>query len=224
YFLQPLPQMSLPFVERWWQEEEEEGDWGKWRENFSPIWIDEDLVVRPPWEEKMNALFDVVIYPAYAFGTGHHPTTYGCLRFIKKYFQEGMSFLDVGIGSGILSILALKMGAKRVYGIDVDPLAIEEVQRNLALNDLENSHVELFVGDMSRVEGKFDFIVANIGPYFSLKYLLIMTNHLEKGGKILLSGFEEGDWPPIEQKIHELRLVLLEKLTVSSWMSVVCQS
>ncbi|MCX7667941.1 MAG: 50S ribosomal protein L11 methyltransferase, partial [Atribacterota bacterium] len=115
YFSESLSELSLPFVERWWQEEEEEGEWGrKWRENFIPLWIDEDLVVRPPWEEKAKALFDIVIYPAYAFGTGHHPTTSGCLRCIKKYFRRGLSFLDVGVGSGILSILALKMGAKRV--------------------------------------------------------------------------------------------------------------
>lgn len=224
YFSQPLPDIPLPFVEIWWQEEEEEGEWSqKWRKKFTPVWIDENLVVRPPWRKQTKALFDIVIYPAYAFGTGHHPTTCGCLRFIKKYFQRGQSFLDVGVGSGVLSILALKMGAKKVCGIDIDPLAIEEVRRNLVLNDLDDSCVELLVGDMSRVQGKFDFIAANLGPYFPLEYLPVMKDHLEKDGKILLSGFEEGDWPPIEQKVHEVGLAILEAAVMSSWMSVVCQ-
>ncbi|NSW75492.1 MAG: 50S ribosomal protein L11 methyltransferase, partial [Candidatus Atribacteria bacterium] len=99
----------------------------------------------------------------------------------------------------------------------------EEVRRNLVLNNLDDSCMELLVGDMSRVQGKFDFIAANIGPYFTLEHLPVMKDHLEKDGKILLSGFEEGDWPPIEQKIHEVELAILEAAVMSSWMSVVCQ-
>ena len=165
YSWEPLPEPPPSLVEKWQQEEEEEEAWDqKWKKNFKSIWVDAELVVRPPWEKESKAPLDIVIYPAYAFGTGHHPTTYGCLHFIKKYFREGWSFLDLGVGSGVLSILALKMGARKVCAVDIDPLAIEEVKRNLQLNSLDGSRVELLLGEINVVQGKFDFVAANIGP------------------------------------------------------------
>ncbi|MGC8777642.1 MAG: 50S ribosomal protein L11 methyltransferase, partial [Candidatus Caldatribacteriaceae bacterium] len=129
-----------------------------------------------------------------------------------------------GVGSGVLSILALKMGARKVCAVDIDPLAIEEVKRNLQLNSLDGSRVELLLGEINVVQGKFDFVAANIGPYFHLEYLPEMKNLLERNGKILLSGFEEGDLPRIEEKIREVGLKILETLVLSSWVSMVCQN
>lgn len=224
YCWDPLPAPPPLVVGEWQEEKEEEEEWGqKWKKYFQTIWIDHDLAVRPPWEKKSGAPLEIVIYPAYAFGTGHHPTTRGCLQLMKKYFRENWSFLDLGTGSGILSILALKMGAKRVCAVDIDPLAIEEVGRNLQLNGLEVSHLELLRGELSVVQGRFDFIAANIGPYFHQEYLPEMSSHLEEKGMLLLSGFEVDDLSSVQRSIDEVGLSVLESLVLSSWVSVVCR-
>ncbi len=95
-------------------------------------------MVRPPGKTRKGAAVELVIYPAYAFGT-QHPTTYWCLYMIDKYFQRGQSFLDVGSGSGILSILAAKLEGGRIVALDIDPHAGEELRRNLSLNDMDFS-------------------------------------------------------------------------------------
>ncbi|MGQ9747660.1 MAG: 50S ribosomal protein L11 methyltransferase [Candidatus Caldatribacteriaceae bacterium] len=224
YSRQLFVEVPSSLIEKWWQEEEEEEEWGKnWKKYFRAIRIGENLVVRPPWARKSSAALEVVIYPAYAFGTGHHPTTYGCLYFIREYFRKGWSFLDLGTGSGILSILALKMGAKRVCAVDIDPLAIEEMERNLQLNDLEMSRVERIVGEIDMVQGRFHLVAANVGPHFHLENLPTMKELLEKGGFVILSGFEEHDATPIVEKTRKVGLSILKTQVFSSWVSMVCQ-
>lgn len=224
YSREPFIEVPSSLIEKWWQEEEEDEKWSKsWRKGFRAIRIGKDLVVRPPWVRKSSAALEVVIYPAYAFGTGHHPTTYGCLYLIREYFQKGWSFLDLGTGSGILSVLALKMGAKRVCAVDIDPLAMEEMERNLQLNDLEVSQVECIVGEINMVQGRFHLIAANVGPHFHLENLPTMKKLLEREGFIILSGFEEHDATPIVEKAREVGLSILKTQVFSSWVSMVCQ-
>ncbi len=224
YFSEPLSSVPQEFAASWWQEEERNEPWEtKWKESFTPLRVGENVVVRPPWEGESGAPLEIVIYPAYAFGTGQHPTTYGCLLFLDRYFQRGWSLFDVGTGSGILAIFAVKKGAGRVCAIDIDPSAIEEVHRNMSLNGIESSWIECLVGEISTVSGPFDCVVANVGPAFHLEHLGGMKALTREGGFVILSGFEEADFPPIKKKMMEIGLILVDSYSLSSWMTVVCE-
>jgi len=204
------------------EEKEEEGEWAyKWRESFKPVWVGEKIVVRPPWEKSLNAAIELIIYPAYAFGTGQHPTTYWCLYMIDKYFKRGHSFLDVGSGSGILSILAAKLGGRRIVALDIDPHAGEELKRNLSLNGIEFSTIEFRENGIEEIKEKFDFIVCNIGANFHLGHLETMKNLLPEGGILVLSGGEEKDLALLREKAKGLGLEEMEAKIDSSWVTIV---
>jgi len=204
------------------EEEEEEGEWAyKWREGFKPVRVGERIVVRPPWEDPQDVAVELVIYPAYAFGTGQHPTTYWCLYMIDKHFQKGQSFLDVGSGSGILSILAAKLGGGRIVALDIDPHAGEELKRNLSLNGIDFSRIDFQETEVEEVKEKFDFIVCNIGTNFHLFHLETMKNLLNEGGILVLSGGEEKDFFLLQKKAKMLSLKEKEVRIDASWVTVV---
>lgn len=203
------------------EEEEGEGEWAyKWRESFKPIRVGERIVVRPPWEDPQGAAVELVIYPAYAFGTGQHPTTYWCLYMIDKYFQRGQSFLDVGSGSGILSILAARLEGGRIVALDIDPHAGEELRRNLSLNDIDFSRVNFKEEEIEEIKENFDFIVCNIGTNFHLLHLETMNNLLNEEGILVLSGGEEKDFSLLQEKAKILSLKEKEIKVDSSWVTV----
>lgn len=222
YGLSPFPEPPLEYVIEWQQEEEEETDWEqRFREGFPTVWIGEDIAVRPPWEEHSGAPFDIVIYPAFAFGTGHHPTTAMCLRMIRKYLQKGMAFLDVGTGSGVLAFLAYKMQASPVVALDCDPLALAEFQRNAVLNGIPLEAVDLRLGSIEAVSGLFDCIVANVSLHFHLEHLKDLVVRLREGGYLILSGFERKDFPLLDERAKPWPLNLVDVAEEAFWMTVV---
>lgn len=222
YALRPFPPPPPGLVREWAQEEEGEGNWEEeWRKGFGILWVTEDVSIRPPWERRTRAPFDLVIYPAFAFGTGHHPTTLWCLRMIRKYLKEGMAFLDVGTGSGILTFLAWKMKAHPLWAVDYDPLAIEEFRRNASLNGVPLGEVHLLLGHIGAIRERFDCIVANVSAYFHLTHLEDLVGLLEEGGYLILSGIESKDFPPLSERAILCGLSLLEVHEEAFWVTVV---
>lgn len=132
--------------------EEVSEDWKKWRESFGPAEV-EDFVIVPPWK------VPIFINPGMAFGTGLHPTTRLCIRLLREYLREGDSVLDVGTGSGILSIVAKKLGAGEVLGIDISEDAVRSCRENARLNGVE---VECRLARPSEVKVSSDLLVANL--------------------------------------------------------------
>ena len=132
-------------------EEVSEG-WENWREGFGPVEV-EDFVIIPPWKKP------VFINPGMAFGTGLHPTTRLCIKMMKEYLKGGDSVLDVGTGSGILAVVAKKLGAGRVLGIDISPEAIRSCEENAELNGV---YIECRRAKPSDVRERFDLLVANL--------------------------------------------------------------
>jgi len=133
-----------------------------WREYYKPVEVSDKTVIIPPWEVASERWADktvLVIKPGKAFGTGLHETTQLSLKLLEEEDLKGKTLLDVGCGSGILSIFAAKKGAKRVLGIDIDPLAVEETEENSKLNKVS---VEVLKAGPERVEGTFDIVVANL--------------------------------------------------------------
>lgn len=222
YGLSPFPPPPPEYVTEWYQEEEEGEDWERrFRESFTTVRIGGDITVRPPWEAPSGAPFDIVIYPAFAFGTGHHPTTVLCLRMIRKYFREGMAFLDVGTGSGVLAFLALKMRASSVAALDCDPLAIAEFQRNAGLNGIPLEVVDLRLGSIDAISGTFDCIAANVSLHFHLEHLGDLVARLREGGYLILSGFERDDFPLLAERAKHFPLGLVEVVEDTPWVAVV---
>lgn len=141
-------------------------DWlNNWKVYFKPIRITDHIVIKPQWEayEKQNQ-DDIVIdiEPGMAFGTGTHETTSMCIKLLEKYLTHEDVVLDVGCGSGILSIVAAKLGAQKVYGIDIDPVAVDVANKNVKENNIEDK-VHVFEGDLAKDNDiKADIVVANI--------------------------------------------------------------
>ena len=142
-----------------------EEDWiNNWRQYFKPIPVGEKLLIRPTWEEVQDSGGRIVLDldPGLAFGTGTHETTRLCMELLEKYVQPGMDVLDVGCGSGILSVAALLLGAEKAVGVDIDELAVKTADENAAINHVADRFTGICGNLTDKVTGKYDIVVANI--------------------------------------------------------------
>ena len=140
-------------------------DWiNNWKKYFKPICVGEKLLIRPLWEDEFEAGNRKVLNlePGIAFGTGTHETTRLCMELIEKYISEGDKFLDVGCGSGILSIAALLLGAETSTGVDIDPLAVKVAVENAESNNVSDKFTAICGNLAEEITGKFDVVAANI--------------------------------------------------------------
>ena len=193
--------------------ETEDADWiNNWKQYFKPFTVD-DILIRPTWEETPKEHQDkllIKIDPGTAFGTGMHETTQLCIRELRKYVKEGTRVLDVGTGSGILGITALKLGAESVFGTDLDENAITAVGENLAANAIPDGRFEALQGNIIDDEaGKeragfscYDIAVANILAPVIIMLQGEIARHLKPGGIFITSGI-------INTKEQDVREALL---------------
>jgi len=140
-------------------------DWiNNWKKYFKPIPVGEKLLIRPIWEEEFDSMGRTVLdlEPGLAFGTGTHETTRLCLELLEKYVTPGCDFLDMGCGSGILSVAALLLGAKSAVGVDIDPLAVKTAAENAKNNGVEDRFTGICGNLAEKVSGRFHVIAANI--------------------------------------------------------------
>lgn len=195
-------------------EEKLNEDWiNKYKESIKPIEVGQ-FYIRPSWEEAKEKLNNIIIDPALAFGSGHHESTNMCLALISEYAQAGKTALDVGCGSGILSIALAKLGLK-VEACDTDELAVQSTEANAALNEVKLEKVWLGSADGSK---KYDFVVANI----IADVILILQNDLKaslnEGGILLLSGILKKYEERIKASFKELELLKIEEK--NDWLSL----
>jgi ribosomal protein L11 methyltransferase len=173
-----------------------EQDWGeKWKKFFRPFRVTSRVVVKPPWssvQSKKNEM-SIVINPGMAFGTGTHATTKLCIRALEKGLRKkGLSVLDVGTGSGILSILAGRMGAREVLGVDTDEVAVEVARENVRQNQVSDL-VKVRKGSIGAIRRQFDVVVANIDLRGLRRMRQPLLRHLKRKGRLVLSGLLEGE-------------------------------
>jgi ribosomal protein L11 methyltransferase len=170
-------------------EQLEDKDWEReWMDNFHPIKFGRRLWVCPSWRDIPDpTAVNVMLDPGLAFGTGTHPTTALCMQWLDATIEPQQTVVDFGCGSGILGIAALKLGAKRVVGVDIDPQAIEASQANAKRNNVEGQ-IELYLPKDQPANFQADVVVANIlaGPLAELK--AVISSYVKPGGKLALSG------------------------------------
>ena len=162
----------------------------RWKEYFKPARISESIVVKPTWEEYEKQDGDLVIEidPGMAFGTGTHETTSMCVKMMEKYMDKKDHVLDVGCGSGILSIAGALLGAEDILGVDIDPVAVEVSGENTALNKVDDV-VTIQYGDLTKgIDYKADMVVANLMADILLILTKDVAKHLKPDGIYILSG------------------------------------
>lgn len=209
----------------------EDKDWiNNWKEYFHQFYVD-DILIIPSWEEVKEEDQDKMIIhidPGTAFGTGMHETTQLCMRQLKKYVTSDTELLDVGTGSGILSIAALKLGAKHAVGTDLDPCAITAVKENLEANGIQENAMEVMLGniiDDQAVQdaagyGKYDIVAANILAEVLVPLTPVIVNQMKPGGIYITSGIIDDKEETVKAAVEAAGLEILEVTHQNDWVSV----
>lgn len=209
----------------------EDKDWiNNWKEFFHQFYVD-DILIIPSWEQmKPEDQDKMVIHidPGTAFGTGMHETTQLCMRQLKKYVTEDTELLDVGTGSGILSIVALKLGAKHAVGTDLDPCAISATRENLEVNDIPEGAMEVMIGniiDDPKVQEavgykKYDIVAANILADVLVPLTPVIVHQMKKGGIYITSGIIDEKEETVVNAVKEAGLEVVEVTHQGEWVSV----
>lgn len=195
----------------------------QYRDSLDPIVIGDDICIRPPWAESPRPVaIDIVIEPKMAFGTGSHETTRSCLQAVRHLVKEGDTFLDLGCGSGILSILAGKLGAAFIRAIDYDPVAIDNTIENFTLNDVTTRH-ETIVGsiEQAHAEDPYDVVVANIIKMTILPWVPQLLQLTRPGGKLVLSGLLEADVEEISNALGAAGQTDFEIIPDNAWRTYI---
>lgn len=202
-------------------EEKENQDWSKkWKEKWDVTHVTEQIAVVPTWIEYTPKDGEIVINldPGCAFGTGTHQTTQLCMKALEKYFKSGQTMADIGMGTGILSILAKKMGANEVYGCDIDDTVIEVAKENAKLN---NEECSFELGSADKITKKYDFVCANILHNVLFDIMGDLKNIMKDNGIMSLSGILQEKAPIVLEAIERENLKILEEIQQDQWTSFV---
>lgn len=207
-------------------EEVPDQDWNQgWEDQgFEPIGVSDHLVIYDAKHTDMSmfagddGVMRIFIEARNAFGTGTHQTTRMILRRLLGMDLTGKSVLDCGCGTGILGIVASRLGANRVLGYDIDEWSSENAKHNAALNGVNN--LDVLLGDASVLDGvkeEFDVVIANINRNILLNDMTAFRSHLKTGGRLILSGFYETDVPMLEQAAQSNGLTIIDVVTDGEW-------
>ena len=212
----PMPDTTVTFVSR----EMEDKNWNEeWEKNFfEPIVVDNRCVIHSTFHKDYpEALYDIIINPQMAFGTGHHQTTRLIISYLLDIDLTDKTVLDMGCGTSILAILASMCGAKTLTAIDIDEWCVNNSIDNLALNNINN--IKVFQGDASSLatEGPFDVIIANINRNILLADMQYYVARMNEGAEIYFSGFYESDLPMIKDEAERLGLTFLSHRVEKEW-------
>ncbi len=209
----------------------EDVDWiNNWKEFFHSFTID-DILIKPTWEELDAADEDKILIeidPGISFGTGKHETTQLCIRQLRKYMEQGDEVLDVGCGSGILSIVSLKLGAGHLTGTDIDDDCITSTYENFAVNKLSRDQGDFYVGNLiddaelqKKVgEEKYDIVVANILADVIIPMAPVIPARLKKGGVFITSGIIDFKENEVREAIETAGMEILEITHQGEWVSI----
>ena len=190
-----------------------------WESDFKPIVVDNRCAVRADFHEPIAADYELIITPKMSFGTGHHQTTYMMLQHVLDLELEGATVLDMGCGTGVLAILAVKKGASSADAIDIEPWCFENTKENALLNACNN--IQAYEGDAGLLVGKkYDLIIANINKNVLLQDIPTYASCLNDKGTLLLSGFYASDIEDIKRVCTSVQLEYTSHLEKENWVAV----
>lgn len=213
----------------------EDKDWiNNWKQYWKPFRVADDIIIKPTWEtleEKKENDLVIEIDPGTAFGTGSHETTKLCIQGLRKYITDETVLLDVGSGSGILSIIGLKLGAKSALGTDIDPNAIHAMYENAEVNGITEEEFVVKIGniidDQTLQEEvgmeKYDIVVANILADVIIPLSAEIGKHLKKDGLYITSGIINMKRDEVKEAIEKNGFTIVEENEMGEWVSFVAK-
>ncbi len=203
----------------------DEKDWAHaWKEYFNVTRITDRIVVKPDWKSYTKTNDDVVIHidPGMAFGTGTHPTTAMCLALIEEHLVPGQSVLDVGCGSGILMIAAAKLGAKHIFGIDTDPMAVDITRENMQKNNISTDLFTLNTTTLDKTrQSSYDLVTANIIAQVIVDITPDIKKRMTSDGLAVLSGIIKERQPDVIDALDAAGLECIKEMTQDEWVAMV---
>lgn len=204
----------------------DENEWkDNWKAFFNTMRIGENIIIKPTWEDYIPKDDDIVIEldPGMAFGTGTHETTYMCAQALEKFSVKGKKVFDVGCGSGILSIIAAKLGAKQVIGIDLDMTSVEVAKNNISNNNVDDI-VEIRHGDLlSQISDKADLIVMNIVAEIVADLVGDLNKYLANDGIFICSGIIDKKKQIVIDALNRNYFDILEINNTNDWICIVAK-
>ena len=209
-------------------DEKENQDWSKkWKEKWTVTHVTDKIAVVPSWlsYEPKDGEISITLDPGCAFGTGTHQTTQLCMKAIEKYLKKGDTVADIGTGSGILSICAMKFGAASAYGCDIDDTVIDVCRENAKINgidtDSENALVKFELNTADKITEKFDFVCANILHNVLAEIMGDLKNIMKDDAKMSLSGILDEKKPVVLEAIEREGLKIIDTISQDQWISFV---
>ncbi|MBQ5647618.1 MAG: 50S ribosomal protein L11 methyltransferase [Alistipes sp.] len=193
-----------------------------WESNFEEVEVRDRVLIRAPFHKARPHYkgLEVIIQPKMSFGTGHHATTQLMVEMLLNSHLEGKRILDMGSGTGVLAIVAAKLGAQSVLAVEIDDMAEESVRENISLNAVESS-ITSICGDAKAIEGeKFDIVLANINRNVLLADMEQYAATLSSGGELIMSGFLAEDVPMLLKKAKSLGMRKTKQLSHDEWQVI----
>ena len=200
-----------------------------WKDNYPPQPIGEKLIVVPCWNPEANGRIPVILDPGLTFGTGAHPSTQMCMEFMEELVESGMDVIDLGSGSGILSIAALRLGAKTAVGVDIDPKAEDIARENAAYNDFGVDRFDAVTGNvtedhalMARLSGKhYDLVFVNIVADVIIGLAPVLKHFMDENTRVICSGILDVREAEVHEALTANGLAILATKSKEDWRSLV---